>query len=172
MNGLLKVFIFAAIIAIFVSLIFYIVIFLFMPKNPSVEIKQKVCFKNYCFNIEVAKSKQELAFGLMFRKNLEKNNGMLFVFEKEGDYPFWMKNTLIPLDIIWIKENPSAGASTELSRMSSGQVVFINENSQPCALKDCPSIDPGVNASYVLEISAGMAKKLGLKKGDELKISP
>lgn len=146
MKVYLKVLIIAAIVAFFIFLVFY------AETNP------KVCYKNHCFNVEIAKTQQELASGLMFRKTLDENNGILFVFEKEGRYSFWMKNTLISLDIIWMNKD--------------NKVIFIENSAQPCALKDCPSIDPGVNASYVLEISAGMAEKLGLKKGDELKISP
>ena len=56
--------------------------------------------------------------GLMFRENMDSDRGMLFIFEKEGEYPFWMKNTLIPLDIIWINKDK--------------EVVFISENAQPC----------------------------------------
>jgi len=88
----------------------------------------------------------------MFRKNLDKNKGMLFVFNKEGNYPFWMKNTLIPLDMIWINENSN--------------VVFISENNLPCEKTICSSINPNQNAKYVLEINAGMAEKIGIKTED------
>jgi len=129
-------------------------LFLFFNKN----VKQgSVCVNNFCFQVKIAKTPQELVNGLMFRKSLEQNKGMLFIFEKEDNYPFWMKNTLIPLDIIWINSN--------------SKVVFISE-SQPCPPAQtgqssiCPSINPFADAKYVLEINAGLSKKIGLKLGD------
>jgi len=107
-----------------------------------------VCFGMHCFSVEIADTNAKRERGLMFRASLEKNKGMLFVFEKEGDYPFWMKNTLIPLDIIWMDQ--------------SGQIVYASKNLQPCGGTDCPATDPEVNAKYVLEINAGLMDELGL----------
>lgn len=96
----------------------------------------------------------ERSRGLMYREGLDSDKGMLFIFEKEGEYPFWMKNTLISLDIIWINENK--------------EVVFISENAQPCSEEySCPSISPGKNAKYVLEINGGTSERIGLKIGDK-----
>lgn len=81
----------------------------------------------------------------MFRKDLEENQGMLFVFEEENIYPFWMKNTLIPLDILWIN--------------SQKEIVFIYKNAQPCFYEPCPLINPRVKARYVLEIRGGSSEK-------------
>ena len=95
----------------------------------------------------------------MHRKELEKGSGMLFIFDREGIYPFWMKNTLIPLDIVWIG--------------SDNKIVFISQNVQPClpAKGDkflaCPTVMPPVRAKYVLELNAGMCEKDGYKIGDE-----
>ena len=117
----------------------------------------RVCFKNNCFEVELSITNEEQMLGLMFRKSLGKNKGMLFVFEKEGGSSFWMKNTLIPLDIIWINENK--------------EVVFISENTQPCKEDSCFSIAPDKKAKYVLEINAGISKEIGLKVGDRLEIN-
>ena len=65
-----------------------------------------------------------------------------------------MKNTLIPLDIIWINAN--------------NEVVFISENTIPCEKDFCPSIEPVREAKYVLEINGGLVEKIGLKIGDKL----
>ena len=92
----------------------------------------------------------------MYRTELDKDKGMLFIFDKEGIYPFWMKNTLIPLDMIWID--------------SSNKVVFISQNVQPCKSLICPVIIPSASAKYVLEINAGICEELGLKIGDEVEI--
>src|SRR3989344_2633626 len=98
-------------------------------------------------NVEIADSDEERANGLMFRDKLD--SGMLFVFEKPGIYPFWMKDTLIPLDIIWIRDN---------------KVVFIQENAQPCN-GSCTSYNIGVESSHVLELNAGEVKRLEIEIG-------
>lgn len=121
------------------------------------ERKGQVCFRNNCFEVELAITREEKMLGLMFRKSLGLNKGMLFVFDEEGFASFWMKNTLIPLDIIWINENK--------------EVVFISENTQPCEGSSCPSINPDQKAKYVLEINAGVSKEIDLKVGDKLEIN-
>ena len=123
-------------------------------QNPE----NQVCFGSNCFFVEIAKTDAEREQGLMNRNELDKNKGMLFIFDKEGNYPFWMKNTLIPLDMIWLDANQ--------------KVVFIKDGAQPCKTLICPVIIPSGNAQYVLEINSGVAKNLGIKIGDmmELKI--
>jgi hypothetical protein len=118
--------------------------------------KGKVCFKDNCFDVELAITQEEKMLGLMFRKSLARNRGMLFVFKEEEMSSFWMKNTLIPLDIIWINENKEA--------------VFISENTQPCKEDFCPSIAPDKKAKYVLEINSGLSKEIGLKVGESMEI--
>ena len=124
--------------------------------SPTFELKNqgKVCFRENCFDIEVSRSAEELAQGLMFRQKLDENKGMLFVFEKEDIYPFWMKNTLIPLDMIWIDSNY--------------KIVFIGKNMQPCRTSTCPEINPEAKAKYVLEINSGISEKLRLKVGEDV----
>lgn len=114
----------------------------------------EVCFKNHCFSVELALKPEEQKRGLTFRENLDLDKGMLFVFKKEAKHSFWMKNTLIPLDIIWINKNK--------------EVIFISENTQPCKESSCFSIKPSENAKYVLEINAGISKKIGLTIGDKI----
>ena len=142
-----------------------VAIFLFLPllvivlvvlQNCRVEKQNQACFKNYCFNIELAVTSEERSNGLMFRENLDFKKGMLFIFEREGKYSFWMKNTLIPLDIIWINKNK--------------EVVFISENIQPCKENPCPIIEPTKNAKYVLEINGGISKKIDLAVGNKINI--
>ena len=136
------------IIAVLVLILFY--------NNFGVVSKQgRACFNNMCFNVSLAVTIAEHARGLMFVERLDDDRGMLFVFEKDGIYPFWMKDTLIPLDIIWID--------------SDGKVVFINQNTQPCKLT-CEYINPGKQARYVLEINANISDKIGLAVGDEITI--
>lgn len=113
-----------------------------------------VCFKDNCFRVELALTPQERERGLMFREYLDLDKGMLFVFEEEKEYPFWMKNTLIPLDIIWIN--------------SQKVVVFMKKNVQPCKEKNCEIITPNKKAKYILEIKAGISDQINIKIGDKL----
>ncbi len=114
--------------------------------------EDRVCFDRNCFYVEVVDTPETRAQGLMFREYLPADEGMLFIFEEELIYSFWMKNTLIPLDMIWIN--------------SDFEVVHIYENAEPCEEDPCPSIDPGVPALYVLEVNAGKAREIGLSVGD------
>lgn len=106
------------------------------------------------YAIEVVADNEQRAQGLMFRDHLLPNTGMLFVFPDDGEYAFWMKNTLIPLDMLWLDVNRT--------------VVHVKHDVPPCKVDDCPSYPPGVEARYVLELAAGEAKKHGLKVGDRL----
>ena len=138
---------------VFLSLIILVFLVIFgTGQNNSAE--NKVCFKDYCFNVELVKKEQTRTQGLMFRENLDSDKGMLFIFEEEEKYSFWMKNTLLALDIIWINQDK--------------QVVFIKENAQPCLEEECQRINPDKKAKYVLEINAGIVNKINLKIGDKL----
>jgi uncharacterized membrane protein (UPF0127 family) len=109
---------------------------------------------HFAVNVEIADEPETRAQGLMYRDHLAADAGMLFFFEEPGEYPFWMKNTRIPLDMIWID--------------SERRIVHIKENVPPCRIADCPSYPPNAIASYVLELGGGEAKKHGLKAGDVL----
>lgn len=140
------------IILLFLVVIILISVFLFWPEIRS------VCIKETCFEVELADTSAAHEKGLMYRKNLAQDKGMLFVFDKPDTYPFWMKNTLIPLDIIWIDEN--------------NKIVFISHNVQPCPFEgNCPLTAPPGKAKYVLEINAGMSQLNNFKAGDKLSIS-
>ena len=106
--------------------------------------------------VEVASNDDTRARGLMFRDALAPDRGMIFLFPQSDVYPFWMKNTLIPLDMLWLDE--------------ANRVVHIESNVPPCPGDPCPSFSPGVKAKSVLELRAGRAKELGLKVGDPLQV--
>ena len=91
------------------------------------------------WNVEIAQTTEQRQQGLMRRESLAENAGMFFVFEEEDFYAFWMKNTLIPLDIIWI---------------SADMNVVDLHTLQPCETKECPSVQPKEKAKYVLEVNA------------------
>lgn len=108
------------------------------------------------FLAEVADTPVERARGLMFRERLEPDLGMIFLFDAPGLHSFWMKNTHIPLDILWID--------------SRGQVVHIERRVPPCAADPCPSYSPLRPAAGVLEVAAGQAGALRL--GERLLVAP
>jgi len=107
--------------------------------------------------LEVVAEPETRAQGLMFRSSISPDHGMLFIFPEVDAHSFWMKNTLIPLDIIWIDD-----AKT---------VVYVERNVPPCKSDPCPSYPPKGAAKFVLELAAGQATALGLDAGDRLAIS-
>jgi uncharacterized protein len=105
--------------------------------------------------VELATDDATREQGLMFRDHLANDRGMIFFFLQSGDYPFWMKNTLIPLDMIWIDEQK--------------RIVHIAHDVPPCKADPCPSYDPGAFSRYVLEVAAGVAARHGLANGQTLR---
>lgn len=103
---------------------------------------------------ELAATEAERNQGLMHRTSLGKDAGMLFVFEAPDRHAFWMKNTLIALDMLWLDK--------------AGTVVSISTDVPPCKADPCPTYPPTAVASYVLEVNAGYAKSHKLKVGDTL----
>jgi uncharacterized protein len=109
--------------------------------------------------LEVAHTPQEGQIGLMYRTDLADNRGMLFIFEPPQPVRFWMKNTLIPLDMIFL---------------SRGVVKHIGAEILPCPGDPCPDYGPdrSVKIDEVIELRGGRAAELRLKVGDRLKIRP
>ncbi|MFW5815586.1 MAG: DUF192 domain-containing protein [Wenzhouxiangella sp.] len=106
------------------------------------------------FWVEVAADDSSRAMGLMFRDELADDRGMFFLFRREAPRSFWMMNTRIPLDIIYLDR--------EL------RVVSIVANARPCRRSPCPSYPSRGPAQFVLELNAGRAAALGLEPGDQL----
>lgn len=104
------------------------------------------------FSVEVADDEAERAKGLMFRETMPTSAGMLFVYPSPRQATFWMKNTLIPLDMIFAD--------------SKGRVTRVHSNAIP---QDETVIDGGPGVRYVLEINGGLAKRLGISEGAELR---
>jgi len=122
-------------------------------KINDAEIKE-VCINERCFDVEIVDSDEKRQRGLMFRKSLEDDSGMLFIFDKEEIYPFWMKNTLIALDIIWID--------------SDLEVVYIAK-AVPCITEECESYIPAEKAKYVLEVNSGVSEERNIGIGDRVR---
>jgi len=112
-----------------------------------------VCFDGRCISAEVVQTPEDRRQGLQFRESLGRDKGMLFIFSQSRPHSFWMKDTLIPLDIIWMDHNR--------------RIVFIASDVPPCKTEQCPVYAPGRNAAYVLEVNAGVAAELELKIGDQ-----
>jgi uncharacterized membrane protein (UPF0127 family) len=108
---------------------------------------------------EIADTPAKRAKGLMGRTNLAPDRGMLFIFSETGQWTFWMKNTKLSLDIIWL--NPE------------GKVVHLASNVPICTRTDegCPRYHPSKKALYALELGGGMAERLGIHRGTELSIA-
>jgi len=104
------------------------------------------------FKIDIADTKTERAKGLSGVKMLSKNEGLLFVFDTPGVYPFWMKDMNFAIDIIWVDENL--------------EIVYIKENATPESFPEL--FNPKVEALYVLEINAGETSDSKIKIGDNL----
>ena len=107
--------------------------------------------KSHSFMVEIADTPSARMKGLMFREKLDKKKGMLFLFDRVSVQGFWMQNTLIPLDMIFIKED--------------GKIAKIHPNARP---KDLTMIGSGQPVKAVLEINGGQAEKLGIKAGDRV----
>ncbi len=104
------------------------------------------------FTVEVAQTHRQRAKGLMGREHLPMGQGMLFVYPFAHEPAFWMKNTLIPLDMLFLTTD--------------GRVVFIHDNAQP---GDLTPVSGGKGVRYVLELNGGLAKKIGITVGSQLK---
>ena len=112
----------------------------------------KTCIKDHCFDARIADNPIRRKKGLMGEMRLPEKEGMLFIFPQEETPSFWMKDTLIPLDILFINDNDL--------------VVYMVKHAQPCKTENCPVYTTTRKASKVLEINGGMSKKLDLHVGD------
>lgn len=107
--------------------------------------------------VELAIEMDEIAQGMMFRPNLRRDEGLLFIFPSMERREFWMYRTEVPLDIIWLDDGK--------------RIVEIVRNAQPCRsvdARDCPTYGGSAASNYVLELAAGQADARNLKIGDEL----
>lgn len=104
------------------------------------------------FRVEVARTQKQQMRGLMFRKSLDDDAGMIFIYDRDDDIAMWMKNTYIPLDILFIDQ--------------AGIVRHIHENAKP---HDLTPIASGGPVRAVLELKGGTASRLGLRVGSRLK---
>ena len=127
--------------------------------NPQVQTQpafEQVEIGGTVINVEIADDPSERSQGLMHRTSLPEGEGMLFIFDTYGYHPFWMKNTLIPLDIIWIADDT---------------VVYIEHSVPPGKGLFPPSYTPSAPANFVFEVNAGVAEASGWGVGDVVEIA-
>ena len=128
-----------------------------LPKDPNArlpveELSVVTSSGTHRFSAEIADTAELRAIGLMFRKSMLPTHGMLFDFGKSSPIAMWMKNTIISLDMVFIKPD--------------GTVLRVAKKTKPYSLDIIPS---GGSVSHVLEVNAGIADKIGLKAGDQIK---
>jgi uncharacterized membrane protein (UPF0127 family) len=105
------------------------------------------------FQVEIAADDQSRETGLMFRKSMAPDAGMLFDFHEPQEVSFWMENTILPLDMLFVRAN--------------GTIARIKENATPYSRENIPSGEP---VQYVIELNAGRAKALGIQQGGHVHI--
>ncbi len=126
-----------------------------LPLNPNTVEFPAVCIEGKCVHVQLATTETEKQRGLMGVTSLADTEGMLFIWNEEDIYPFWMKDTLIPLDIVWIDAEK--------------QVVDIT-TMQPCVTPMCPTYSPRASAQYVLETRAGLMEEWDAASGNNAQI--
>lgn len=108
------------------------------------------------FTVELATTSAQWERGLMFRTHLAADHGMLFIYPDAQVRNYWMKNTLIPLDILFFD--------------AQRRLINVSADTPPCKADPCPIYPSAAPAEYVLELNSGAARKLGIKAGDLLTI--
>jgi hypothetical protein len=133
--------------------ILFVVLFAVAPARPAPLQTLEIASKTgvHSFAVEMATTEADREKGLMFRKELPEGRGMLFDFDREQEVGFWMQNTYIPLDMIFIQGD--------------GRILRIEESTQPLSTKLIPSNGP---VRAVLEVIGGTAEKLGIAPGDRV----
>lgn len=143
----------------FRALLFIVLIALSLTGCASASSTSWAELKGKRFTIEIADEPAERERGLMFRDEMAPDHGMLFIHDSEEPQSYWMKNTKIPLDILFFDHQR--------------RLVSVQERVPPCTAGDrCPPYASEGSALYVLEINAGLAQSLGVKTGDELIFGP
>lgn len=123
-------------------------------QGQSLPISAQMEVRGVAIALEVAQTEEQQAIGLMNRTSLADDRGMLFPFDPPRSVGFWMKNTLIPLDMVFLR---------------AGKVVAI-ANATPCTADPCPTYTSGTTVDEVVELRSGRAAEVGLTVGDRVEI--
>ena len=103
------------------------------------------------YSVEIAKTSNQRQQGLMYRESLDISEGMLFIYPRPGNHRIWMKNTLVPLSVVWLDDN---------------EIVIEVKNLLPCKLDPCASYGVPEPAKYIIELSSEVK---GIKPGDRIR---
>ncbi|WP_035798194.1 DUF192 domain-containing protein [Crocosphaera chwakensis] len=124
-------------------------------QGQKLPIEAMVKINETLIKLEVAKTPEQQQIGLMYRKSLDENRGMIFVFEQLRSVRFWMKNVNISLDMVFL---------------ANGKVKAVLPNVPPCSVDPCPTYGPENLVNQVIELPGGRAIELGIEPGDQLDI--
>jgi uncharacterized protein len=129
----------------------------FPKKGQTLPLEAQTTIQGKTIQLEVARTVDQQATGLMFRTELAEDRGMIFLFNPPTPIKFWMKNTLIPLDMVFAR---------------SGKVVYLQRNAPPCKTLDCPTYgaDSPQLVDQVIELQAGTIDRLKLNVADPIKV--
>jgi uncharacterized membrane protein (UPF0127 family) len=137
---------------VFLPLLFWVIWSLQEAYPAAIEFdRSSLIINGVEYSIEIAKTSTQRSRGLMFRRNLDIRQGMLFVYPRSDNHRIWMKNTLIPLSVIWLDHN---------------ETVIEVKILPPCKLDPCPSYGVSKPAKYIIELSSEV---MGVKSGDSIK---
>jgi uncharacterized membrane protein (UPF0127 family) len=106
-------------------------------------VSSQVCINSHCVEVEVVSTDAQRQRGLQFRQSLPENSGMLFVFDQSQVHRFWMKDTFIPLDMIWLD--------------AAQNIIHIETHVPPCTADPCPVYGVEKASLFVLEVNAGVS---------------
>ena len=120
-------------------------------KEGELTITDSLGVSKFKIDLEIADTEYERQLGLMNRNTMEETQGMLFIFQSERMQSFWMRNTLIPLDILFINKN--------------NEIVTIHKNTKVLSAQSYPSTEPAI---YVLEVKGGFTDRQNIIKGDKI----
>lgn len=124
-------------------------------RGQMLPITAKAYINDTSVDLEVARTDEQQAIGLMYRSSQPKNRGMLFPFPEARYARFWMKNVSIPLDMIFLEK---------------GVVKAVFVDVPPCSVDPCPVYGPSTQVDSVIELAGGRARELGVKEGDKIRI--
>lgn len=136
----------------------YLFFLLLLPLSACSSGGSYVELGSQTFHVEVRDDAAGRQMGLMYREEMADDQGMWFVFEEEKPLSFWMKNTLLPLDILYFDNNM--------------ELVSIQKNVPPCRSTRCPSYPSEGPARYVLEINAGLSDRFSFQAGMKIAFYP
>ncbi len=145
------------VIPILVIVVFIAFFLFFSTPSASHTDQPHVIINDHVITVELVSTFEEKQKGLMYRESLDKDAGMLFLYDDEQALVYWMKNTLIPLDMIFLSADQT--------------IIHIAENVPPCEpleSNDCPGYGPTEEGQYVLEVNGGYAEAHDIEVGDQV----